>query len=157
MPDPSASADHRLYFEDFQVGQRFTSGTHVMEADEIKAFARQFDPQPFHLDEEAAKRSVFGALVASGWHTAAISMRLLVTSGLPIAGGLIGLGGELSWPRPTHPGDMLMVASEVEELRGSRARPDRGTVRVRSETRNQREEVVQILTARLWVPRRPAP
>lgn len=157
MPDPGASANHRLYFEDFHVGQRFTSGTHVMEADEIKAFARQFDPQPFHLDEEAAKRSVFGALVASGWHTAAISMRLLVMSGLPIAGGMIGLGGELSWPRPTHPGDMLMVVSEVEELTASRARPDRGTVRVRSETRNQREEVVQILTARLWVPRRPAP
>jgi acyl dehydratase len=126
-----------------------------MQVDEIKAFARQFDPQPFHLDEEAAKRSVFGGLVASGWHTAAISMRLQVESGLPIAGGMIGLGGELTWPRPTYPGDVLVVVSEVEEVTPSRSRPDRGTVKVRSETRNQREEVVQILTARMLVPRRP--
>jgi acyl dehydratase len=154
MPDLDASAEHRLYFEDFHVGQRFTSATHVMDAEEIKAFAREFDPQPFHLDEEAAKRSIFGTLVASGWHTAAISMRLQVKSGLPIAGGMIGLGGELSWPRPTHPGDVLVVVSVVEEVTPSRSRPDRGTVKVRSETRNQREEVVQVLTARLLVPRR---
>jgi acyl dehydratase len=155
MPDLDASAERRLYFEDFHVGQRFTSATHAMQVDEIKAFARQFDPQPFHLDEEAAKRSVFGGLVASGWHTAAISMRLQVESGLPIAGGMIGLGGELTWPRPTYPGDVLVVVSEVEEVTPSRSRPDRGTVKVRSETRNQREEVVQILTARMLVPRRP--
>ena len=155
MPDAKASTEHRLYLEDFHVGQRFTSGTHVMDAQEIKAFARQFDPQPFHLDEEAAKRSVFGGLVASGWHTAAISMRLQVESGLLIAGGMIGLGGELVWPRPTHPGDVLVVVSEVEEVTPSRSRPDRGTIKVRSETRNQREEVVQILTARMLVPRRP--
>jgi acyl dehydratase len=155
MPDPGANAEHRLYLEDFHVGQRFTSGTHVMDAQEIKAFARQFDPQPFHLDEEAAKRSVFGGLVASGWHTAAISMRLQVESGLLIAGGMIGLGGELVWPRPTHPGDVLVVVSEVEEVTPSRSRPDRGTIKVRSETRNQREEVLQVLTARMLVPRRP--
>jgi acyl dehydratase len=155
MPDPGANAEHRLYLEDFHVGQRFTSGTHVVDAEEIKAFARQFDPQPFHLDEEAAKRSVFGGLVASGWHTAAISMRLQVESGLLIAGGMIGLGGELTWPRPTHPGDVLVVVSEVEEVTPSRSRPDRGTIKVRSETRNQREEVLQVLTARMLVPRRP--
>jgi acyl dehydratase len=155
MPDAKASTEHRLYLEDFHVGQRFTSGTHVMDAQEIKAFARQFDPQPFHLDEEAAKRSVFGGLVASGWHTAAISMRLQVESGLLIAGGMIGLGGELTWPRPTHPGDVLVVVSEVEEVTPSRSRPDRGTIKVRSETRNQREEVLQVLTARMLVPRRP--
>jgi acyl dehydratase len=155
MPDPGANAEHRLYLEDFHVGQRFNSGTHVMDAQEIKAFARQFDPQPFHLDEEAAKRSVFGGLVASGWHTAAISMRLQVESGLLIAGGMIGLGGELTWPRPTHPGDVLVVVSEVQEVTPSRSRPDRGTIKVRSETRNQREEVLQILTARMLVPRRP--
>jgi acyl dehydratase len=155
MSDPNPSAAGRLYLEDFFVRQRFTSGSHAMGADEIKAFARQFDPQPFHLDEEAAKASLFGGLIASGWHTAAISMRLQVESGLPIAGGMIGIGGEMSWPRPTRPGDVLTVVSEVEEVTPSRSRPDRGTIRVRSETRNQRDEVVQILTARLLVPRRP--
>jgi acyl dehydratase len=149
--------DGRLYLEDFHVGQRFTSATHVMEADEIKAFARQFDPQPFHLDEEAAKGTFFGGLVASGWHTAAITMRLQVESGLPIAGGMIGIGGEMSWPRPTRPGDILRVVSEILEVTPSRSRPDRGTVRVRSETRNQRDEVVQILNARLLAPRRVGP
>jgi acyl dehydratase len=157
MPDPGPSADDRLYLEDFHVGQRFTSGSHAIDTDAIKAFARQFDPQPFHLDEEAAKRSLFGGLVASGWHTAAVSMRLQVESGLPIAGGMIGIGGEMSWPRPTRPGDILTVVSEVEEVTPSRSHPDRGTIRVRSETRNQRDEVVQILTARLLVPRRASP
>ena len=146
----------RLYLEDFHVGQRSTSATHVMDAEEIKAFARQFDPQPFHLDEAAAKETFFGGLVASGWHTAAVTMRLQVESGLPIAGGMIGIGGEMSWPRPTRPGDILRVVSEILEITPSRSRPDRGTVRVRSETRNQRDEVVQILDARLWVPRRAA-
>ncbi|SRR5258708_2424807 len=147
----------RLYLEDFHIGQRFTSATHVMDADEIKAFARQFDPQPFHLDEEAAQATFFGGLVASGWHTAAVTMRLQVESGLPIAGGMIGIGGEMSWPRPTRPGDILRVVSEILEVTPSRSRPDRGTVRVRSETRNQRDEVVQILDARLVVPRRVGP
>jgi acyl dehydratase len=148
--------EKRLYLDDFHVGQRFTSGTHVIDAAQIMAFARQFDPQPFHLDEEAAKGSMFGGLVASGWHTAAVTMRLQVEQGLPIAGGVIGIGGELSWPRPTRPGDVLCVVSEVKEVTPSRARPDRGVVRVRSETRNQRDEVVQILDAKLFVPRRTA-
>ena len=149
--------DGRLYLEDFHVGQRFTSATHVMDAEEIKAFARRFDPQPFHLDEAAAKETFFGGLVASGWHTAAVTMRLQVESGLPIAGGMIGIGGEMSWPRPTRPGDILRVVSEILEVTPSRSRPDRGTVRARSETRNQRDEVVQILDARLLVPRRAEP
>jgi acyl dehydratase len=153
MPDRKEPPDGRLYLEDFRVGQRFTSGSHAIDADEIKAFARAFDPQPFHLDEEAAKASVFGGLVASGWQTAAISMRLQVQSGLPIAGGMIGLGGELSWPQATRPGDVLTVVSEIEEVTPSRSRADRGTIRVRSETRNQRGETVQVLTARLIVPR----
>jgi acyl dehydratase len=144
----------RLYLDDFRVGQRFASGTHLIDTAQIKAFARQFDPQPFHLDEEAAKALLFGGLVASGWHTAAVTMRLLVDSGLPVAGGLIGLGGEMSWPRPTRPGDVLSVATEIKEVTPSRSRPDRGTVRMHSETRNQRDEVVQILDARLLVPRR---
>src|ERR1700719_2214270 len=95
--------DQRLYLDDFHVGQRFTSATHDIDAAQIKAFARQFDPQPFHLDEEAAKGTLFGGLVASGWHTAAVTMRLLVGSGMPVAGGLVGMGGEMSWPRPTRP------------------------------------------------------
>src|SRR5215472_7555848 len=120
--------DHKefVYLEDLHVGQRFTSGTYRMDEDEIKAFARQFDPQPFHLDAEAAKDTLFGGLVASGWHTAAITMRLLVEGGLPIAGGLIGVSGEIAWQNPTRPGDVLHVESEVLELRPSRSNPDRG-------------------------------
>jgi len=148
--------DNQLYLDDLIVGQRFTSRTHVVDATEIKAFARQFDPQPFHLDEETAKRTLFGELVASGWHTAAITMRLLIENGLPLAGGIIGTGGEVSWPNPTRPGDTLTVTSEIEEITPSRSRPDRGTLKVRSETRNQRDEIVQVLLARLIVPRRVA-
>jgi acyl dehydratase len=155
MVEPDERDRHeRLYLDDFHVGQRFASATHVIDAAQIKAFAREFDPQPFHLDEEAAKSTMFGGLVASGWHTAAITMRLQVESGLPIAGGIIGIGGEMNWPRPTRPGDVLHVVSEVTEVTPSRSRPDRGVVRVRSETRNQRDEVVQILDAKLFVPRR---
>jgi acyl dehydratase len=148
------SNGHQLYLDDLRIGQRFTSGTHVIDEEQIKAFARQFDPQPFHLDNEAAKRSLFSGLVASGWHTAAITMRLLVEGGLPLAGGTVGAGGELDWPHPTRPGDTLQVESEVLEIRPSRSRPDRGVATVRSITRNQRNEVVQLLTAKLIVPRR---
>src|SRR6516164_5265307 len=107
--------DHKefVYLEDLHVGQRFTSGTYWMDEDEIKAFARQFDPQPFHLDADAAKKSLFGGLVASGWHTAAVSMRLMVTSGLPVGNGIIGAGGEITWPNPTRPGAILHVESEI--------------------------------------------
>jgi acyl dehydratase len=142
-----------LYLDDLQVGQRFTSRTHRVDEAEIKAFASQFDPQPFHLDENAAKASLFSGLVASGWHTAAMTMRLLVEE-LPLAGGVIGAGGELSWPRPTRPGDILRVEIEIVEIIPSRSRPDRGVVVTRVVTRNQRDEVVQILVAKLVVPRR---
>jgi acyl dehydratase len=142
-----------LYLEDLRVGQRFVSGAHRLDEGQIRAFAGQFDPQPFHLDAEAAKATLFGGLVASGWHTAAITMRLLVESGLPIAGGIIGAGGEITWPNPTRPGDVLQVESEVLELRPSRSRPDRGIATVRSETRNRRGDTVQILIAKLVVPR----
>jgi acyl dehydratase len=145
----------RLYLDDLAVGQRFASGPHALDAGQVKAFAATFDPQPFHLDEAAAASSLFGGLAASGWHTAAVTMRLLVGS-VPLAGGVIGAGGEIAWPRPTRPGDVLTVASEVLEVTPSRSRPERGTVILRSETRNQRGEVVQTLTARLVVPRRPA-
>src|SRR5438067_1976619 len=127
----------RTYFlDDLQVGQRFSSASHALDESQIKAFAAQFDPQPFHLDGEAAKKTLFGGLAASGWHTAAITMKLLVESGLPLAGGIIGSGGEISWPKPTRPGDILTVFSEIEEVTPSRSRPERGMARVRNETRN---------------------
>ena len=145
----------KLYLEDFSVGQRFLSETHRLDADQIKAFAKQFDPQSFHLDEAAAQASFFQGLAASGWHTASITMSLLVKSGMPIAGGLIGAGGELQWPRPTRPGDILQVESEVLEVKPSRSRPERGMITVKSETRNQNGDVVQVLTSKMLVWRRP--
>ena len=92
-----------LYFEDLRVGQRFVSGTHLMDEEQIREFAAHFDPQPFHLDAEAAKTTLFGGLVASGWHTAAVTMRLQVQSGLPLAGGIVGAGAEVKWPSPVRP------------------------------------------------------
>jgi acyl dehydratase len=145
-----------LYLDDLHVGQRFISGTHLIDEDQIKAFAKQFDPQSFHLDAGAAKDTLFEGLVASGWHTAAISMRLLVER-LPIAGGIVGVGGEIAWPKPTRPGATLHVESEILELRPSRSRPDRGMATIRGETLNQLGEIVQVLTAKLVVPRRTPP
>lgn len=144
----------RLYFEDLEVGRRFETASATMDVDAIKSFAANFDPQPFHLDERAAEESFFGGLVASGWHTAAMTMRLLVTSGLPIAGGVIGAGGDIVWPRAVKPGDTLTVVSEVIAAKPSASRPERGMVTVKSETLNQKGEVVQVMTARLVVPRR---
>lgn len=144
-----------LYLEDMSVGRRFTSGEHAMDAEQIVSFARQFDPQPFHLDDAAAKGTLFGGLAASGWHTAAITMRLQVTTGLPVAGGIIGASGEVSWPRPTRPTDVLHVVSEVMEVNPSRSKPDRGMVTVRIETLNQHGDVLQVSTVRIVVPRKP--
>jgi acyl dehydratase len=152
----SVTTQDELYLDDFAVGQRFTSGNVVVNADEVKSFAARFDPQPFHLDEVAAKRSVFGGLIASGWHTAAMAMRLLVDSDLRIAGGLIGLGGEMSWPRATKPGDVLHVESEVLEVTPSRSKPDRGIVKMRNTTLNQHGEAVQVAVVNMLVPRKPA-
>ena len=154
-PDPY-HGNGALYLDDLRVGQRFRSGSYAMDEAQIKAFAGQFDPQPFHLDDATAKGTLFGGLAASGWHTAAITMRLLVDGGAPIAGGIIGAGAEVSWPKPTRPGDILHVESEVLDVTPSRSRPDRGMAIMRSETRNQRGEVVQILIAKLVVPRRMA-
>jgi acyl dehydratase len=144
-----------LYLEDVFVGQRFVTGSHALSGEAIKAYARDFDPQPFHTDEEAAKDTFFKGLAASGWHTAAITMRLQIESGPPIAGGMIGAGGEISWPRPTRPGDELHVESEVMEVTPSKSRPERGFVTLKSETKNQRGEVVQTFTVKLLVWRRP--
>jgi len=145
-----------LYLDDLFPGQRFASAAHEIDADQIKAFARQFDPQPFHLDEQDAEDTFFGGLAASGWHVAAITMKLLVGEAAPFAGGIIGAGGEIAWPNPTRPGDVLSVDSEVLEIKPSRSRPDRGMATLRSETRNQRGELAQVFTARLVVRRRGA-
>jgi len=144
------------YLEDYAVGQRFRSGRLRVDKERIKRFGAEFDPQPFHLDEDAARRTIFGGLVASGWHTAAVTMRLLVESDLKPAGGIVGAGAdEFRWPRPVRPGDELRIESEVLEVRPSKSRPDQGLIKVRTTTLNQNDEAVQIIVANLVVPRRP--
>jgi acyl dehydratase len=145
----------QLYLDDLKRGQTFVSATHALDEEQIKAFARAFDPQPFHLDGKAAEKTLFGGLAASGWHTAAITMRLNVESGLPLANGIIGAGGEINWPNPTRPGDILHVESEVMDIVPSRSRPDRGIVTIVSKTLNQRGDLLQVLTAKLVVYRGP--
>jgi acyl dehydratase len=142
-----------LYLEDLVPGQTFDSGSHTLTAEEIVEFAGRYDPQFFHLDDEAAKASLFGGLAASGWHVAATTMRLMVQSSV-IAGGLIGAGAEIAWPRPTRPGDTLRVVTEIVEVTPSRSRPERGMVLVRSKTFNQLDEIVQTMASRMVVPRR---
>ncbi|HMA48679.1 MAG TPA: MaoC family dehydratase [Magnetospirillaceae bacterium] len=146
----------KLYLEDLVPGQLFESGSHTLTATEIKDFAGRYDPQFFHLDDEAAKASLFGGLAASGWNVASVTMRLMVESS-PIAGGLIGAGAEIAWPRPTRPGDTLRVVTEVVEVTPSRSRPERGMVLVRCKTLNQLDEIVQTMASRMVVPRRAVP
>lgn len=146
----------KLYLEDLAPGDRFVSGEHALDAEQIVTFAGQFDPQVFHLDDTLARDTFFQGLAASGWHTAALSMKLLVSS-LPLAGGLIGAGGEIAWPQPTRPGDVLHVESEVLEIKPSRSKPDRGIVRIQTLTLNQHGEVLQRLSPTLVVMRRPVP
>ena len=144
------------YLEDFAAGQTFNTGRHRVDKEQIIAFARQFDPQPFHTDEEAARQSPFGGLAASGWHTAGMTMRLMLDGEFRPAGGILGVGfDDLSWPRPVRPGDELRAKSEVLEVRPSKSRPDRGTIKVRTTTFNQNNEPVMIFTGNLLVPRRP--
>ena len=145
----------KLWLEDLAVGQAFVSGTHTLTADEIKDYARRYDPQPFHVDEEAARKTMFGGLAASGWHTAAITMRLSVQS-FPLASGIIGSGGELTWSKPVRPGDMLQVKSEILEIIPSQSKPDRGMVIVKLTTTNQHGDVVQTFSPKLVVFKRPA-
>ena len=152
-----STAPTPLYLEDLAVGQVYRSSGEplLVTVEAIKAFAGQFDPQPFHLDEAAAAKTMFGGLAASGWHTTALTMRLQVRNGLPLAGGIIGAGlDELRWPRPVRPGDRLRVENEVLEVRPSRSRPDQGMVKVRTTTLNQNDEPVQIFVGNLVVPRR---
>ena len=144
------------YLEDLHVGDRFASATIEVTEESIIAFARDFDPQPFHLDAAAAAQSVFKGLVASGWHTAAMSMKLFVTGEMRLAGGSVGLGvDELRWPRPVKPGDTLRLETEILDVRPSQSKPDRGVIRIRNVTTNQGGEVVQTFVASVLVARRP--
>lgn len=148
-------AEH--YFEDFAPGQKYRGASRLrVEAGRVKSFAAEFDPQPFHLDEAAARQTIFKGLAASGWHTAAMTMKLLVESDLKPAGGIVGAGfDEFRWPRPVRPGDELWVESEILEVRPSKSRPDQGLVKVRTTTYNQNGEPVQVNVGNLVVPRRP--
>lgn len=150
----TGSASVPLHFEELRLGQRFSTGSHTVTAEEIKAFATEFDPQLFHLDEAAARQTLFGGLVASGWHTAAIAMRLLTDGGPPLAGGTIGLGAQIEWLHPVRPGDRLHVEGEVIELRASRSRPERGRVTTRNVTRNGAGTIVLVTITQMLVPRR---
>jgi acyl dehydratase len=145
-----------LYLDDLTVGQRFSSTSLTVTAHAIEAFAREFDPQPFHLSEDAAKSTFFAGLAASGWHTAALTMRLNVDSGLPIADGIIGAGGEITWPTPLRAGDTIHVENEIVAVTPSRSRPDRGIVTVVGRTLNQHGVAVQVTTMKLLVFRKDA-
>ena len=145
------------FLEDYAVGQTYETGRLRVDEQRIKSFATEFDPQPFHLDGDAARSTIFGGLAASGWHTAAMTMRLLVDGDLKPAGGIIGMGFEdFRWPKPVYPGDELHVQSEILEVRPSKSRPNQGLIKVRNTTLNQNGEAVQIATGTLLVPRRTA-
>lgn len=151
----SKKSPQRLYFEDLHVGQRFVSDTYTVTESEIIEFASKYDPQAFHIDPEAAKHLFFGGLVASGWHTAAIGMRLLITSGMQLGDGAIGIGGEILWTKPLRPGDTLHLEGEILEVNPSRSHPDRGSIVARMETHNQHNEVIQVFTGKIIVPKQP--
>jgi len=144
----------RLYLDDLHVGQTFASRPHLVDADQIKRFAAEFDPQPFHLDEAAAEKSLFKGLAASGWHTAALTMRMLVES-VPLEDGLVGAELSLAWPKPTRPGMALQVFSEIVDITPSRSRPNMAMVTMRNETRDQDGNVLQVFTVKMPVFKRP--
>jgi|SRR5690625_565651 len=137
-----------LYLDDLKVGDTFISENYQLNANKIKEFAHDFDPQAFHIDEDLAEDTFFQGLAASGWHTAAITMKLL-TDSLPFAHGVIGAGGEINWPQPTRPNDVLYVKSTIKEIKPSRSKPNQALIFVECETINQRNEVCQNLAARL--------
>src|SRR5258707_8950032 len=143
------------YLEDFAVGQTFGSGRLRIDGERAVAFAAEFVPQPFHLDEAAARRSIFGGLTASGWHTAAVTMRLLVETELKPAGGFVGVGLDACrWPHPVRPGDELRVECEVIEVRPSKSRPAQGLIKLRTTTLNQNDEAVLVYVLNMVVQRR---
>ena len=142
------------YLEDYAVGQKFCSGRLRIDKERIKTFAAEFDPQPFHLDETLASDTIFRGLAASGWHTAAMTMRLLVECQLKPAGGVVGSGfDEFRWPRPVRPGDELHIECEILDVRASKSRADQGLIKVRTTTFNQNNEAVQIQVGNLLVSR----
>lgn len=142
----------KIFFEDLKPGQIFSSGTIQVDAAEIKAFAAQYDPQPFHLDENSAQNTFFRGLAASGWHTAALTMKLLVGSDFKPAGGLVGAGlEELSWPRPVRPDDELKINVEILEVRPSRSKPHQGIAKIKTTTLNQHGKAVQVYVANIVV------
>ena len=145
-----------MYLDDFRVGDVIKGGSLHVDVAMIKEFAAKYDPQPFHLDEEAAAASFFKGLAASGWHTAALTMRLIVESGVPVSGGVIGAGGTINWPKALRPGEAIRLESEILEVRPSKSRPDRGMVKVRFTTFDSTGDVVQVLVADLVALRRPA-
>jgi acyl dehydratase len=140
MLNDSSVRTGRIYLEDLAKGDTFVSGEHTVDVQQIREFAEQFDPQPFHLDEDAARQTFFAGLAASGWHIAAITMKLLVES-VSLAGGIIGAGSEMTWPRATRPGEVLHVVSTVIDITPSRSKPDRGIVILQIDTLNQEEEL----------------
>jgi len=144
---------HKLFLDDLSIGDTFRSGTYLIDEQQIKSFAQQFDPQPFHLDNQEAEQTFFAGLAASGWHTAAITMRLLVSC-LPLDAGLIGAGSELSWPTATRPGDELRVETSVLAINPSKSRLDRGLVTFQTDTLNQHGELRQRSVAKLLIFRR---
>lgn len=151
----ASGQDEALYLDDLHVGMTFTSSsTHQLDEHQVIAFAKQFDPQPFHLDHDAANKSLLGGLSASGWHTAAITMKLITTIRPLYAAGILGLGAEIAWPKPTRPNDTLRVIAKVADITPSRSRPDRGIVTMEVQTLNQRDEVVQLLKPKLVMFRR---
>ncbi|MEN3929653.1 MaoC family dehydratase [Microvirga sp. W0021] len=143
-----------VFLDDLAIGQEYQSQQYQLDKEQIISFAKQFDPQPFHTDEAAAEHSFFQGLAASGWHTAAITMKLLVGS-LPIGNGLIGAGVDVQWPRPTRPNDTLRVVSKIIEITPSRSKPDRGIVTVECRTLNQNDDVCQKMLTKIVVMRRP--
>lgn len=143
-----------VYLDDLYVGAEFASSTHTLDQEQIIKFAQEFDPQPFHTDEDVAKDTFFKGIAASGWHTAAITMKLMVES-LPFQTGIIGLGGEIAWPRPTRPGETLRAVSKILEIVPSRSKPDRGIVTVECLTLNQNDELCQKFVTKLVVLKRP--
>jgi acyl dehydratase len=143
----------QLYLEDISVGQRFAGGPLTVEPEAVHTFAAQFDPQPFHLDETAAAGTLFGHVVASGWHTGSLTMRLLVES-VPFAGGTVGTRAEIRWPCPVFPGDQLHISVEVVDARPSAHRPEFGVVKLLVHTRNQTNQLVMEMTTLVLVRRR---
>jgi acyl dehydratase len=144
----SSMPETLLYLEDFPIGRRFAAGPIPVSEEAIIAFAKEFDPQPFHTDAEAAKHSIFKGLAASGWHTLGLTMRLLVENGPAMAGGWVGFGAEVSWTKPVRPGDELSVECEVIDVTPSASKPNQAIITFRMETTNQKSETVQVLTTK---------